>query len=69
MSVEQFKEANQKLKYSNEGTSGSWPKIEATAEKAALVHVLSGLLASYLIRRAFLQHIGQRVSVESKTKY
>ena len=34
MSVDQFeeaKEANQKLKYSNERTSESWRKVEATA--------------------------------------
>ena len=77
ISVDQFieaKEANQKLKYSssNERTSESWRKVEATAmgsslqkiesrvEKGAvmIVHVLSGWLASsYPIRRAFLQHI------------
>ena len=87
MPVDQFeeaKEANQKWKYSNEGTSESWRKVEATAvwdqdckrssrlrvliDKGALmiVHVLSGWLASsYPIRRAFLQHISWRVSVES----
>ena len=34
MSVDQFeeaKEANQKLKYSNERTNESWRKVEATA--------------------------------------
>ena len=75
MFMDQFKEvkeANQKLKYSNERTSESWGKVEATAmgsslqkiesrvEKGAemIVHVPSGWLASvYPIQRAFLQHI------------
>ena len=58
---EKVKEANQKLKYSNERTSESWRKVEATTamgsslkkiesrvEKGAVmtVHVLSGWLAS-----------------------
>ena len=63
MSVDQFEEAkeeNQKLKYSNEQTSESWQKVEATAmgispqkiesrvKKGALiiVHVLSAWLPS-----------------------
>ena len=46
----------------------SLQKIESRVEKGAvmIVHVLSGWLASsYPIRRAFLQHISWRVSVES----
>ena len=31
MSVDQFEEANQKWKYSNERTGESWRKVEATA--------------------------------------
>ena len=31
MSVDQFEEANQKWKYSNERTSEIWRKVEATA--------------------------------------
>ena len=62
MSVDRFKEVNQKCKNSNERTSESWPKVETTvmgssrqkieprAEKGAVmivhVHVLSGWLAS-----------------------
>ena len=62
MTVDQFEEANQKWKYSNERTSESWRKVEATAmdqdckrsriesrvEKGALmiVHVLPCWLAS-----------------------
>ena len=72
MSVDQFEEANQKWKYSNERTSESCPKVEATAmgssrqevesraEKGAvmIVQVFSSWFASfYSIRRAFLQHI------------
>ena len=77
---EEAKEANQKWKYSNERTSESWRKVEVTAIRLSLqkiesrvkkgavmiVHVLSGWLASsYSIRRAFLQHINWRVSLES----
>ena len=80
---EEAKETNQKWKYSNERTSESWRKVEATAmgsqgsslkkieskvEKSAvmIVHVLSGWpTSSYPIRRALVQHISQRVSVES----
>ena len=41
-------------------------KIESRAEKCGVIHVLFGWLASfYAIRRAFLQHISERVSVES----
>ena len=79
MSVDQFEEANeanQKWKYSNERTSESWQKVEATAlqkielrvNKGAvmMVHVLCGRLASsYTIQHAFLQHISWRVSVHS----
>ena len=78
--MDQFEEAIQKWKYSNGRTSESWSKVEATAmgssrqkielrvEKgtAMILHLLSGWLASsYPIRRAFLQHISKRVSVES----
>ena len=31
MSMDQFEEANQKWKYSNERTSETWRKVEATA--------------------------------------
>ena len=68
MSITQFEEANQKRKYTNERTSESWRKVEATAMESSLekiesrvekgavmiVYVLSGWLASsYPIRRAF----------------
>ena len=69
MSVDQFeevKEANQKLKYSNERTSESWQKVEATAGSSLQkiesrverrcndsIHVLSGWLASYPIHVLF----------------
>ena len=80
MSEDQFEEANQKWKYSNEQTSESWRKVEATAMGSSLqkiessvekgtvmmVHVLPGwLVSSYPIRRDFLQHISWRVSVKS----
>ena len=84
MSVDQFEEAkkaNQKWKYSNERTSESWRKVEATAigsslqkiksrvEKGAvlIVCVLSAawFASSYQIRRSFVQHISWRVSLES----
>ena len=79
MSVDQFeeaKEANQKWEYSNERTSESWRKVEATWDiesrvlidkgTVMIVHALSGWLASsYPIRRALLQHINWRVPVES----
>ena len=71
MSVDQFeevKEANQKLKYSNERTSESWQKVEATAgsslqkiesrvERGAVMIVymffLAGLPQSYPIHVLF----------------
>ena len=73
MSVDQFeeaKEANQKWKYSNERTSKSWQKVEATALQkielrvdkgtVPMVHVLCGWLASsYPIQHAFFQHISR----------
>ena len=61
MLVDESEEVNQKLKYSNERTSESWRKAEATAmgsSAVTIVHVLSGCLASsYPIRRAFFRHI------------
>ena len=36
MSITQFEEANQKRKYTNERTSESWRKVEATAMESSL---------------------------------
>ena len=36
ISVDQFEEANQKWKYTNERTSESWRKVEATAMGSSL---------------------------------
>ena len=70
---EEAKEANQKLKYSNERASERWRKVKATTMGGSnlqkiesrveerviiIVDVLScSLASSYSIRQAFLQHI------------
>ena len=78
MSVDQFEEANQKWKFSNGRASESWQKVEATAmgssrqkiesraerERRCNDGACSFWLASYPIRRVFLQHISGRVFVE-----
>ena len=62
-------ESWQKVEATAMGSQGSsLKKIESKVEKSAvmIVHVLSGFpTSSYPIRRALVQHISQRVSVES----